>query len=199
MMYVPEFCNANPLMIAALDNGALGNRMALRFELQNNQYPNNRLLMMTIARPGVIATVTNEAKVWQHIAVTFDGNTTRLYINGNDVGQTNFDTPRKAPLADAKPPVGGKRIGRVDYALNHQHDYYHQCKAHHGVGRRLVPEGAQGSHGHNNDGRIIEERHTVMESTVSNGLRTSRTWKNNNQYGAHTGKRYPAPFLTFKN
>lgn len=86
MMYVPEFCNANPLMIAALDNGALGNRMALRFELQNNQYPNNRLLMMTIARPGVIATVTNEAKVWQHIAVTFDGNTTRLYINGNDVG-----------------------------------------------------------------------------------------------------------------
>ena len=41
---------------------------------------------MTIARPGVIATVTNEAKVWQHIAVTFDGNTTRLYINGNDVG-----------------------------------------------------------------------------------------------------------------
>ena len=30
-----------------------------------------------------------------------------------------------------------------------------------------VPEGAQGRHGHYDDGGIVEERHTVMESTVN--------------------------------
>lgn len=98
MMYVYKFSeSANPFMIAALDNGALANRMALRFETYNNEWPNNRLLMMTIARPGVNSTVRNQAGVWQHIAITFDGSVTRLYIDGAEAGSKNA-APANPPL-----------------------------------------------------------------------------------------------------
>ena len=95
LMYMDEFASVDNMMIVGLDGqeGGLTNRMWVRFELNGGDPINRWMQLNTMVKPAVYATTPNQAKTWQHVAITFDGTTTRLYLDGSQVGEKVAPNP----------------------------------------------------------------------------------------------------------
>ena len=92
LMYMDEFSTTNNQMIVGLEGTSrtLANRMWVRFE---NNDPKKWMQINTMVKPAADATTPNQAKTWQHVAITFDGSKTRLYLDGTEVASKDAPNP----------------------------------------------------------------------------------------------------------
>lgn len=95
MMYKEAFDYRNYMIVGFDNEDGLANRMWVRFEASSTtDDPENRWMQInSVVKPAVTATSPCEAKTWQHVAIVFDGSSTKLYLNGSLVADKATATP----------------------------------------------------------------------------------------------------------
>lgn len=95
MMYKESFDVRNYMIVGFDNEDGLGNRMWVRFEQSSTttDTENRWMQINSVKKPAVTATAPCEAKTWQHIAIVFDGSSTKLYLNGTLVADKATVTP----------------------------------------------------------------------------------------------------------
>ena len=84
MMYMEDFSTTSNQMLVGLEGSShsLANRMWVRFE---NNNPKKWMQINSMVKPAIDASTPNQAKVWQHVAIVFDGSKMHLYLDGTEV------------------------------------------------------------------------------------------------------------------
>ena len=92
MMYMEDFSTTNNQMLVGLEGSSrtLVNRMWVRFE---NNSPKKWMQINSMVKPAIDASTPNQAKVWQHVAIVFDGSKMHLYLDGTEVATKDAPNP----------------------------------------------------------------------------------------------------------
>lgn len=88
--------NRNRAVFTTSDGEPDGGSLLLRFEdpqSANNEHPAHSLVQIQLNGSYVNPTNHFDVNKWQHIAVTFDGTTYRIYVNGIDSGKLDGGKP----------------------------------------------------------------------------------------------------------
>ena len=84
MFDMGDAATTNNQMLVGLEGSSrsLANRMWVRFE---NNNPKKWMQINSMVKPAIDASTPNQAKVWQHVAIVFDGSKMHLYLDGTEV------------------------------------------------------------------------------------------------------------------
>lgn len=95
MMYKEAFAARNYMIVGFDNEDGLANRMWVRFEQSSTttDTQNRWMQINSVKKPAVTATSPCEAGTWQHVAIVFDGSSTKLYLNGSLVADKATVTP----------------------------------------------------------------------------------------------------------
>ena len=95
MMYKEAFDYRNYMIVGFDNEDGLGNRMWVRFEASSTtaDQENRWMQINSVVKPAVTATAPCEAKKWQHVAIVFDGSSTKLYLDGSLVADKATASP----------------------------------------------------------------------------------------------------------
>ena len=113
--------NRNRAVFTTSDGEANGGSLLLRFEdpqSDNSEHKAHSLVQIQLNGSYVNPTNHFETNKWQHIAVTFDGTTYRIYVNGIDSGK----------LEGGKPCLKFKGIGWFTDGDGNQSGWWYGCK-----------------------------------------------------------------------
>lgn len=113
--------NRNRAVFTTSDGEANGGSLLLRFEdpqSDNSEHKAHSLVQIQLNGSYVNPTNHFETNKWQHIAVTFDGTTYRIYVNGIDSGK----------LEGGKPCLKFKGIGWFTDGDGNQSGWWNGCK-----------------------------------------------------------------------
>lgn len=118
---ISNTANRNRAVFTTSDGEPNGGSLLLRFEdpqSANNDHPAHSLVQIQLNGSYVNPTNHFETDKWQHIAVTFDGTTYRIYVNGIDSGK----------LEGGKPCLKFKGIGWFTDGDGNQSGWWNGCK-----------------------------------------------------------------------
>lgn len=118
---ISNTANRNRAVFTTSDGEANGGSLLLRFEdPQSDKSEHKAHSLVQIQLNGSYVNPTNhfETNKWQHIAVTFDGTTYRIYVNGIDSGK----------LEGGKPCLKFKGIGWFTDGDGNQSGWWNGCK-----------------------------------------------------------------------
>lgn len=118
---ISNTANRNRAVFTTSDGEPNGGSLLLRFEdpqSANNDHPAHSLVQIQLNGSYVNPTNHFETNKWQHIAVTFDGTTYRIYVNGIDSGK----------LEGGKPCLKFKGIGWFTDGDGNQSGWWNGCK-----------------------------------------------------------------------
>ena len=118
---ISNTANRNRAVFTTSDGEANGGSLLLRFEdpqSDNSEHKAHSLVQIQLNGSYVNPTNHFETNKWQHIAVTFDGTTYRIYVNGIDSGK----------LEGGKPCLKFKGIGWFTDGDGNQSGWWNGCK-----------------------------------------------------------------------
>lgn len=118
---ISNTANRNRAVFTTSDGEANGGSLLLRFEdpqFDNSEHKAHSLVQIQLNGSYVNPTNHFETNKWQHIAVTFDGTTYRIYVNGIDSGK----------LEGGKPCLKFKGIGWFTDGDGNQSGWWNGCK-----------------------------------------------------------------------
>ena len=118
---ISDTANRNRAVFTTSDGEPNGGSLLLRFEDpqdDNSEHKAHSLVQIQLNGSYVNPTNHFETNKWQHIAVTFDGTTYRIYVNGIDSGK----------LEGGKPCLKFKGIGWFTDGDGNQSGWWNGCK-----------------------------------------------------------------------
>lgn len=118
---ISNTANRNRAVFTTSDGEPNGGSLLLRFEDpqdDNSEHKAHSLVQIQLNGSYVNPTNHFETNKWQHIAVTFDGTTYRIYVNGIDSGK----------LEGGKPCLKFKGIGWFTDGDGNQSGWWNGCK-----------------------------------------------------------------------